>query len=52
MPAPEETGQLMGNLKQALINTLNVLPSPEGCGCAQRKRDLIAKLEGRDNART
>ncbi len=30
----------------ATIGALKKVPSPEGCGCAQRKRDMIRSLEG------
>ncbi len=50
MSVPVYQGPIIENLKAALIKTLEALPSPEGCGCAERKRKMIAKLRAVGNA--
>lgn len=32
-------------IRPAVLALLNVMPSPEGCGCAARKRWLITRIE-------
>jgi len=32
-------------IRPAMLALLRALPSPEGCGCASRKRWLIAHIE-------
>lgn len=32
-------------IRPAVIAVLRAMPSPEGCGCAGRKRRLIAQIE-------